>query len=729
MSQSIFNNNGAGTKLKGGALNFINCEINIQNSTFIGNKAEQGGAISFEWTSINLCNLSLSNSTLIGNTGIKEGGAIYYNYRPPTIQNVHFDNNSAPYGNNLASYPYRIGLINSSKGDEIILNDVGSGIVLENSLKLALFDFNDQIMVQDSLSQLIIVAEDPEKGTTSGFNTAVAKKGISIFQGLSAIARPGSLSVKFVVSTKAIDKQKLLDVFNITQTEEVVVINFRYCKTGEQIDQDRCVEWAANTYALEWNSTEWIKWMDMAVCLGGEKVSVSPGNWRRFKNSTFIAEWVFREACLGGYNQNNLHPSEWKEGYEGNMWTSCSITEEAKYSRYNEFEWRKWPPPLINAVQVFGIMLIVFSFLMSLIVLNVKKTEESHTSTLLRIMTNYLQLVTTSMSMSLSYPSALTSLVSPFTKLGGASDSFLSFDCFIIEYEIKGPFESNSILKLFLLAFLPIILFLIVALIWVIVYVINKKYVKNITRNLFVSAISILFLLHPKLTQQSINVFRWIQIDEGVSVARFDTNLRCYSFGHIKYCILLAIPILLIWVISMPTISLILLFRNRKERKDNKIKQYFLILYQGLRPQWFYWEFVNTLRKILILASLLLPNSLKVGFASIVLIISGRLQMHLKPYKEKEYNKVELLAMNSGLLIILSNLVFFEKEKVDLINTFITIFAIFINLIFILQWAYLLSFNFKDKYIFSQLVSFLFLIFLSSPKFLGGFCVRKWRKI
>ena len=48
MSQSIFNNNGAGTKLKGGALNFINCEVNIQNSTFIGNKAEQGGAISFE---------------------------------------------------------------------------------------------------------------------------------------------------------------------------------------------------------------------------------------------------------------------------------------------------------------------------------------------------------------------------------------------------------------------------------------------------------------------------------------------------------------------------------------------------------------------------------------------------------------------------------------------------------------------------------------------------------
>ena len=107
----------------------------------------------------------------------------------------------------------------------------------------------------------------------------------------------------------------------------------------------------------------------------------------------------------------------------------------------------------------------------------------------------------------------------------------------------------------------------------------------------------------------------------------------------------------------------------------------------------------------------MLPNSLKVGFASIVLIMTGRLQMHLKPYKEKEYNEVELLAINSGLLIILGNLVFFEKDKVDVINTFITIFAIFINMIFMLQWFYLLAFNFKDKYIFAQLVSHKFFIF------------------
>jgi len=110
--------------------------------------------------------------------------------------------------------------------------------------------------------------------------------------------------------------------------------------------------------------------------------------------------------------------------------------------------------------------------------------------------------------MSLSFPSVLGDIFEPVRKLGGASDTFLSFDCFVTDYEIKGPFESNAVFKLFLLAFLPLALFLIVTLIWIIVYLINKNLVKCLTRNLVISFISILFLLHPKLAEQSLNTFR-----------------------------------------------------------------------------------------------------------------------------------------------------------------------------------------------------------------------------
>ena len=162
----------------------------------------------------------------------------------------------------------------------------------------------------------------------------------------------------------------------------------------------------------------------------------------------------------------------------------------------------------MNAIRVTGIMLIIFSFFLLLIIINVRKTEESQVSVLLRILTNYFQLISTSMSMSLSYPDSLTRIFGPLQRIGGSSDSFLSFDCFIRDSDIKGPFESNEVLKLFLLALLPLILFAIVTFIWIIVYLMKNDWVKSMTRNLIISFITILFLLHPKLTEQSLNVFR-----------------------------------------------------------------------------------------------------------------------------------------------------------------------------------------------------------------------------
>jgi len=79
---------------------------------------------------------------------------------------------------------------------------------------------------------------------------------------------------------------------------------------------------------------------------------------------------------------------------------------------------------------------------------------------------------------------------------------------------------------LFLQALLPFILFLIVVIIWVIVYIIKKEYVKDLTRNFVISMISILLLLHPKLAEQSLNSFRCIEVDNKMKVARFDTDIE-----------------------------------------------------------------------------------------------------------------------------------------------------------------------------------------------------------
>ena len=334
---------------------------------------------------------------------------------------------------------------------------------------------------------------------------------------------------------------------------------------------------------------------------------------------------------------------------------------------------------------------------MIIIVINVRKTKESEVSVLFKIMANYLQLITTSMSFSSSFPTVLTDMLLPAQRLGGSSETFLSFDCFITDYEVKGPFPSNVLLKFFLAAFLPLILFAIVAFIWLFIHFVVKRWSQNLSRALIISFISILFLLHPKLTELSLSIFRCVDIDEDESRARIDTTITCYSAKHLKWCFALGLPIIVFWVISPPLIAFLLLYKNIKKEGNNKVKTYLLILYQGLKERTFYWEFVNTIRKVILLIVLLLNDTMKILFSSTMLVVTARIQMSLDPYRDSDNNKIELLAVTAGLITLMSSLIFLQEDSVDVLNVILLIFVIAINLKFILEWTYKMIQTKSDK--------------------------------
>jgi hypothetical protein len=141
-------------------------------------------------------------------------------------------------------------------------------------------------------------------------------------------------------------------------------------------------------------------------------------------------------------------------------------------------------------------------------------------------------------------------------------------------------------------------------------------------------------------------------------------------------------------VAACPLVALLLLVKNIKKEDGNKAKQYLLILYQGLKRDKFYWEFVNTLRKVFLLLILMLSDTLKVLFSATLLYLTIRLQLYLKPYKEEGNNKIEILALTAGLVTLLSSIVFISEESVGFIDICLLIFILLINLKFILEWLY-----------------------------------------
>ena len=366
-----------------------------------------------------------------------------------------------------------------------------------------------------------------------------------------------------------------------------------------------------------------------------------------------------------------------------------------KYQKVSDYQWQQCPNEIYNSIKVIGVMILVFAFLMIIVVINIRKSKESDMSVLLRILTNYVQLITASISGNIKYPDAITSIFSPAGQVGGSSDTFLSFDWFFSYNQVIKVFSSVSIFKLFLTGTLPLVLTMLSFWTLMSVYFIKKNLFPSIWRNLIISFISILLLLHPKLASSSLSIFQWVQIDSTHQRVRIDTSIECYSLEHLKWWFLIGFPILAVWVVSIPAIGLFLLFKNIHRGSDNRINRYFLILYQGLKKNIFYWEFVNSLRKVLILIFFALlityPTFYRISASIVVLVISIRLQIYLKPYKKEENNKIELSAITAGTITLLSGVVFEDQSGESTLQNLVLVFVIFVNSVFILNWLYLFS--------------------------------------
>jgi hypothetical protein len=66
--------------------------------------------------------------------------------------------------------------------------------------------------------------------------------------------------------------------------------------------------------------------------------------------------------------------------------------------------------------------------MMILIVINVRKTKESEVSVLIRILTNYMQLMATILSFAPAFPASITTTLFPSEKIGGASETLIAVD-------------------------------------------------------------------------------------------------------------------------------------------------------------------------------------------------------------------------------------------------------------------------------------------------------------
>ena len=186
---------------------------------------------------------------------------------------------------------------------------------------------------------------------------------------------------------------------------------------------------------------------------------------------------------------------------------------------------------------------------------------------------------------------------------------------------------------------------------------------------------------------------------------RIDMNITWYSGEHIAWWAFISIPMFVVWVFGCPLVALYFLFKNRHHLNNTTIQKYFIVLYQGLKDDRFYWEFVNTLRKVLIVwINVFLSNYAlfyKGVLAIILIIILIRIQKVLDPYKLKVNNEWELASFNAACITLFGGLLYVsEVTRISFVDIFAFIVILIINVYFILLWVYLFSYSLdRFKYV------------------------------
>ena len=191
-----------------------------------------------------------------------------------------------------------------------------------------------------------------------------------------------------------------------------------------------------------------------------------------------------------------------------------------------------------------------------------------------------------------------------------------------------------------------------------------------------------------------------------------DLDITWYSPQHIMWWFILSLPILIVWVFGTQGLILMYLINNRKRLNSVSVKKYFHIIYIGYREEWFYWEFVNTFKKFVIISLNVflsqVSKSYKGMIAVITIIILIRIQKILKPYILKVNNELENSSMVAVGFTLYGGLLFMKgQSQVSFIEVFVFILIIVINVVYIMFWVYLMAKTYDRHEVAKKLVALL----------------------
>lgn len=228
----------------------------------------------------------------------------------------------------------------------------------------------------------------------------VSDNGIYRFNELIFVAAP-SYKTEIKVISNALNPTRYFRVTGDEFKDYSLELGFRECIEGEVAKNNKCSRCIKGTYSYSPFDAQCTPCFDFATCEGGNKVVVDQGYWRKTNLSTVVYKCPLSAACLGGVE------SKCATGYSGLLCNICGTDDEGNiYGREGASMCTKCPSLYLQLLQFFAVMLGLFAYtgyLLNSVLSNPLRNKPQ--TVLIRVLTNYFQVVMIVKNFDLKWPS------------------------------------------------------------------------------------------------------------------------------------------------------------------------------------------------------------------------------------------------------------------------------------------------------------------------------------
>lgn len=338
-------------QVAGGGLYATNSDqIRITNSTFDGNEALDGAG-SAVWLSSPSSNNSISFNIFQNNRALRGSGTVHWQASPSSPIEPKGLSSLNVFTQNKAQR--ETGADSSSSSVSLLLAEgLTSGMIVSTSdqflplIKVSVVDYYGHLTSDD----LLVIVRTNSSLNHCGSNEAlkggvavISIDSVSMFDDVAAVCGPkGHMVLIF---------EAALSVGSVSSSMDV---SFEGCSVGEYLEGGRCHGCGPGTYLLSYG--------DEKKCLEGcptgaltcerNVIKLRAGWWREKNSTAFLFECPYGEtACLGG---EKVGAALCREGYEGPL---CAVCSEGYYFQSVDSTCQSCPQS--QALNVFSIVLII----------------------------------------------------------------------------------------------------------------------------------------------------------------------------------------------------------------------------------------------------------------------------------------------------------------------------------------------------------------------------------